>query len=154
MESLQQCYYHDHKTGQFRSSGQAGKGVTNADFILYVAALSSVKCQHAKTIAYAAHCQQEIVLDRYILHLHLIRIFLSLLFKKLKFISRIFRVTCMLHSFRNDIILQLIHLLTCLCCKCCNNRECVVTQICVFISDLLQAISVFVQILCQLVHMM
>lgn len=65
MESLQQCYYHDPKTGQFRSSGQAGKGVTNADFILYVAALSSVKCQHAKTIAYAAHCQQEIVLDRY-----------------------------------------------------------------------------------------
>lgn len=63
-DHLNQCYYHDPKTGQFRSSGQAGKGVTNADFILYVAALSSVKCQHAKTIAYAAHCQQEIVLDR------------------------------------------------------------------------------------------
>lgn len=151
MESLQQCYYHDPKTGQFRSSGQAGKGVTNADFILYVAALSSVKCQHAKTIAYAAHCQQEIVLDRYILHLHIIGIFLSLLFKKLNFISWILRVTCMLHSFRNEIILQLIHLLT---CKCCNNRECCITQICVLISDLLQAISVFVQILCQLVHMM
>nr|XP_011418435.2 leishmanolysin-like peptidase [Crassostrea gigas] len=63
-DHLNQCYYHDPKTGQFRSSGQAGEGVTNADFILYVAALSSVKCQHAKTIAYAAHCQQEIVLDR------------------------------------------------------------------------------------------
>lgn len=36
----------------------------------------------------------------------------------------------MLHSFRNEIILQLIHLLTCLFCKWCINRECVVTQIC------------------------
>lgn len=63
-DHLDQCYYHDPSTGQFRSSGKAGEGVTNADFILYVAALSSVKCQHAKTIAYAAHCQQEIVLDR------------------------------------------------------------------------------------------
>lgn len=63
-DHLEQCYYHDPSTGQFRSSGKAGEGVTNADFILYVAALSSVKCQQAKTIAYAAHCQQEIVLDR------------------------------------------------------------------------------------------
>lgn len=37
----------------------------------------------------------------------------------------------MLHSFRNEIILQLIHLFTCLFCKWCNNRECVVTQICI-----------------------
>lgn len=37
----------------------------------------------------------------------------------------------MLHSFRNEIILQLIHLLTCLYCIWCNNRECVVTQICI-----------------------
>ncbi|XP_022336666.2 leishmanolysin-like peptidase [Crassostrea virginica] len=61
---LDRCYYYDQTTGHLRSSDQAGPGVANADFILYVAASSSVKCQHAKTIAYAAHCQQEIVLDR------------------------------------------------------------------------------------------
>ncbi|XP_062567285.1 leishmanolysin-like peptidase isoform X1 [Saccostrea cucullata] len=63
-DHLERCYYHDQRTGALRSSGQAGAGVANADFILYVAALPSYKCQQAKTIAYAAHCQQEIVQDR------------------------------------------------------------------------------------------
>ncbi|XP_048752274.1 leishmanolysin-like peptidase [Ostrea edulis] len=63
-QHLERCYYHDQRSGKLKSSGQAGTGVTKADFILYVAALPSAKCQQAKTIAYAAHCQQEIMLDR------------------------------------------------------------------------------------------
>ena len=43
---------------------RAGPGVVNTDFILYVAALSTSRCQKERTIAYAAHCQQESVLDR------------------------------------------------------------------------------------------
>ena len=40
-------------------------GVGNADFILYVAAMRSQRCVgDGRTVAYAAHCQQEQALDR------------------------------------------------------------------------------------------
>lgn len=44
-------------------------GVTNADFVLYVSAVPTKQCSEtiggeAETVAYAAHCQQEVELDR------------------------------------------------------------------------------------------
>ena len=41
-----------------------GPGVEETDFLLYVSAVSSTRCQNQDTIAYAAHCQQEAELDR------------------------------------------------------------------------------------------
>lgn len=45
-------------------SGKAGPGVGEADFILYVTAIATKKCEMSDTLAYAAHCQQEAELDR------------------------------------------------------------------------------------------
>lgn len=42
---------------------EAGPGV-DTDFILYVAATTTSRCGAGRTIAYAAHCQQEHLLDR------------------------------------------------------------------------------------------
>ncbi|KAL5010564.1 hypothetical protein ScPMuIL_012869 [Solemya velum] len=61
---LQRCSYWDSRDNSFGTSGNYGPGVSDKDFILYVAALDSARCQQAKTIAYAAHCQQEKALDR------------------------------------------------------------------------------------------
>ncbi|VDM83383.1 unnamed protein product [Strongylus vulgaris] len=36
----------------------------DADFVLYVTAISTKRCDSADTLAYAAHCQQEAELDR------------------------------------------------------------------------------------------
>ncbi|CAJ0580665.1 unnamed protein product, partial [Mesorhabditis spiculigera] len=44
--------------------GSAGEGVEGADFILYVAAKHTKRCENADTLAYAAHCQQEQTYDR------------------------------------------------------------------------------------------
>uniref|UniRef100_A0A915CUQ0 Leishmanolysin-like peptidase n=1 Tax=Ditylenchus dipsaci TaxID=166011 RepID=A0A915CUQ0_9BILA len=41
-----------------------GEGINDADFLLYVSAVDSVRCKNEDTIAYAAHCQQEAELDR------------------------------------------------------------------------------------------
>ncbi|CAD7091076.1 unnamed protein product [Hermetia illucens] len=43
---------------------EAGPGILNADFILYVSALQTDRCHKGLTVAYAAHCQQESSLDR------------------------------------------------------------------------------------------
>lgn len=43
---------------------KSGPGVVNKDFVLYIAALSSDRCGKGRTVAYAAHCQQEHMLDR------------------------------------------------------------------------------------------
>ncbi|CAK5086317.1 unnamed protein product [Meloidogyne enterolobii] len=41
-----------------------GQGIIGSDFLLYVSAVPSQRCQNDDTIAYAAHCQQEAELDR------------------------------------------------------------------------------------------
>uniref|UniRef100_A0A8L8KUM5 Leishmanolysin-like peptidase n=1 Tax=Heligmosomoides polygyrus TaxID=6339 RepID=A0A8L8KUM5_HELPZ len=46
------------------SSGEEGEGVRDADFILYVTAIATKRCDSVDTLAYAAHCQQEARLDR------------------------------------------------------------------------------------------
>ena len=51
---------------QCRSLGEvgAGEGITDADFVFYVSAMDTERCQKGMTVAYAAHCQQEVSLDR------------------------------------------------------------------------------------------
>ncbi|KAK6740694.1 hypothetical protein RB195_008881 [Necator americanus] len=46
------------------TTGEKGSGVKDADFILYVTAISTKRCDSVDTLAYAAHCQQEAELDR------------------------------------------------------------------------------------------
>ncbi|KAK3597036.1 hypothetical protein CHS0354_022044 [Potamilus streckersoni] len=60
---LQNCQYVNSSQG-FSTVYNAGKGVSDADFILYVASLSTQRCFIDQTIAYAAHCQLEAALDR------------------------------------------------------------------------------------------
>ncbi|XP_029646723.1 leishmanolysin-like peptidase [Octopus sinensis] len=60
-EHLETCFCVDCDES---SKGTRGPGVSNADFILYVATLSSERCRHGNTVAYAAYCQQERALDR------------------------------------------------------------------------------------------
>lgn len=45
-------------------SEEEGKGIENADFIFYVSAMQTDRCNKGHTVAYAAHCQQESSLDR------------------------------------------------------------------------------------------
>ncbi|KAK3085374.1 hypothetical protein FSP39_002374 [Pinctada imbricata] len=63
-EHLERCYFYSSSTGLLRSVWNSGSGVNGTDFILYIAALSTSRCRDDKTIAYAAHCQQEATLDR------------------------------------------------------------------------------------------
>ncbi|XP_022901692.1 leishmanolysin-like peptidase [Onthophagus taurus] len=42
----------------------AGKGITGYDFVFYVSAMQTDRCNKSLTVAYAAHCQQEMGLDR------------------------------------------------------------------------------------------
>ncbi|KPM09199.1 leishmanolysin-like protein [Sarcoptes scabiei] len=39
-------------------------GIKDADFVFYISTLQSIRCSKGSTIAYAAHCQQDIVLNR------------------------------------------------------------------------------------------
>jgi leishmanolysin-like peptidase len=41
-----------------------GIGIENADFVFYISAMETERCQKGMTVAYAAHCQQESALDR------------------------------------------------------------------------------------------
>lgn len=41
-----------------------GPGIEDADFVFYVSAMETERCHKGLTVAYAAHCQQEAVLDR------------------------------------------------------------------------------------------
>ncbi|KAL7730250.1 hypothetical protein ACLKA6_016516 [Drosophila palustris] len=43
---------------------QPGDGIENADFVFYVSARQTQRCYKGLTVAYAAHCQQEALLDR------------------------------------------------------------------------------------------
>ena len=54
-------------TGEsFQATGVSGAGVDNADFILYISAKSLERCYVGSTVAYAAYCQLEPALDRYV----------------------------------------------------------------------------------------
>ncbi|GAB6031085.1 hypothetical protein CHUAL_007896 [Chamberlinius hualienensis] len=41
-----------------------GKGIENSDFVFYISALNTSRCNKKNVVAYAAHCQQEAALDR------------------------------------------------------------------------------------------
>lgn len=43
---------------------ELSEGITDADFVFYVSAMDTERCQKGMTVAYAAHCQQEVSLDR------------------------------------------------------------------------------------------
>ncbi|KAK6018150.1 hypothetical protein OSTOST_16277, partial [Ostertagia ostertagi] len=62
-EHLLQCSY-CLTSDDCYTSGEQGEGVKDADFILYVTAISTKRCDSVDTLAYAAHCQQEALLDR------------------------------------------------------------------------------------------
>lgn len=41
-----------------------GEGIRDFDFVFYVSAMQTDRCNKSLTVAYAAHCQQEAALDR------------------------------------------------------------------------------------------
>lgn len=43
---------------------ETSPGIKDADFVFYVSALKTERCNKGLTVAYAAHCQQESALDR------------------------------------------------------------------------------------------
>lgn len=43
---------------------ETSPGISDADFVFYVSALKTERCNKPLTVAYAAHCQQESALDR------------------------------------------------------------------------------------------
>lgn len=45
-------------------SSKVGAGIVGADFVFYVSARQTERCHKGLTVGYAAHCQQESVLDR------------------------------------------------------------------------------------------
>lgn len=63
--ALQSCRVCDAQGKQCRTIGDGpGQGITGADFVFYVSAMDTERCQKGMTVAYAAHCQQEVALDR------------------------------------------------------------------------------------------
>uniref|UniRef100_A0A8R1HGL8 Leishmanolysin-like peptidase n=1 Tax=Caenorhabditis japonica TaxID=281687 RepID=A0A8R1HGL8_CAEJA len=51
-------------TDDCQTTGNMGVGVNDSDFILYVTAHNSKRCEGPDTLSYAAHCQQEVDFDR------------------------------------------------------------------------------------------
>ncbi|RZC41773.1 leishmanolysin-like peptidase, partial [Asbolus verrucosus] len=54
-------------TGQncgIANGSTAGEGIRDFDFVFYVSAMQTERCNKSLTVAYAAHCQQESALDR------------------------------------------------------------------------------------------
>lgn len=45
-------------------NSEAGEGIVGYDFVFYVSAMQTERCNKSLTVAYAAHCQQEAALDR------------------------------------------------------------------------------------------
>lgn len=60
------------------TTGQRGNGVNNTDFILYVSAKSMERCSIGTTVAYAAYCQLEDALDRYLGQVNWVRLIRSI----------------------------------------------------------------------------
>lgn len=46
------------------SGSTPGTGIEDADFVFYVSAMQTERCNKSLTVAYASHCQQEAALDR------------------------------------------------------------------------------------------
>ena len=44
--------------------GVSGEGIQSADFMLYVSAVATERCDVGTTVAYAAYCQLEGAMDR------------------------------------------------------------------------------------------
>lgn len=42
------------------------EGITDADFVFYISATQTERCNKGATVAYAAHCQQESAMDRWV----------------------------------------------------------------------------------------
>ncbi|KAK7092948.1 leishmanolysin-like peptidase [Littorina saxatilis] len=63
-DHLEGCYFWIPGTSEYLVDNNAGPGVNETDFILYIASIQSDRCQKGRTVAYAAHCQQERALDR------------------------------------------------------------------------------------------
>ncbi|GMT17248.1 hypothetical protein PFISCL1PPCAC_8545, partial [Pristionchus fissidentatus] len=65
---LQPCHYCEYRkddtTDRCATEGVAGEGIPETDFVLYVSSKQSERCIRNDTLAYAAHCQQEALLDR------------------------------------------------------------------------------------------
>lgn len=66
----------------------SGEGVIGSDFVLYVSAIQTDRCEKGATVAYASHCQQESQFDR------LVRSFLSLVTKLFLFPKQTYRWPC------------------------------------------------------------
>merc|ERR1719361_2921870 len=47
-----------------KGPNRPGPGIADADFVFYISAMQTERCQKGMTVAYAAHCQQESALDR------------------------------------------------------------------------------------------
>ena len=47
-----------------KGNPEPGPGIEDADFVFYISAMQTERCQKGMTVAYAAHCQQESALDR------------------------------------------------------------------------------------------
>ena len=52
-----------------KGSTKPGEGIKDADFVFYISAMQTERCQKGMTVAYAAHCQQESALDRFVHYL-------------------------------------------------------------------------------------
>lgn len=63
-QHLHGCHWWDRRNNGYYSTPDTQPGVNGTSFILYVAALSTKRCQFHRTVAFAAHCQQEKALDR------------------------------------------------------------------------------------------
>uniref|UniRef100_A0A8D2PTQ2 Leishmanolysin-like peptidase n=1 Tax=Zosterops lateralis melanops TaxID=1220523 RepID=A0A8D2PTQ2_ZOSLA len=62
---LQQCRVYNDSDWHRRPTGSPDQdGVRDADFVLYVSALTTDRCGHENIIAYAAYCQLEAEMDR------------------------------------------------------------------------------------------
>ena len=64
VDVFQSCAWWDSVANQYYTPRETQPGVSDVDYVLYVAAIHSEKCMWQKTVAFAAHCQQEKVLDR------------------------------------------------------------------------------------------
>ena len=54
-------------------------GIESADFVFYISAMETERCQKGMTVAYAAHCQQESALDRLVVTLQKVNVIDSFL---------------------------------------------------------------------------
>ncbi|XP_039351522.1 leishmanolysin-like peptidase isoform X1 [Mauremys reevesii] len=64
-EHLQQCREYSAKEGHWGPAGLPDQeGIRDADFVLYVSALTTERCGQENIIAYAAYCQLEAEMDR------------------------------------------------------------------------------------------